>query len=132
MRKSLILAPMALALALASVLPAAAQVLPPPAATAEGSPAEAAHPAPPAPTPETASIRADFGGGRKVAVDCGTAALDACVAAALPVIEKVAAAEPVPGAPEDGGRGHGHGHGEAHGKDMKGKPWKPGETAPRG
>ena len=42
-----------------------------------------------------AEIRLDFGAGRKVGISCGEATIEACIASAMPLIEKVAATPPV-------------------------------------
>lgn len=93
MRKSLMLVPAAMAAALAAV-PLMAQETPA---------------APPAVHPQDgAEIRLDFGAGRKVAIDCGTATLDACIASAQPLIDKVASTPAVerPGMGWFGKEGH--------------------------
>jgi hypothetical protein len=108
------------ALALAAA-PLVAQDATPPAATAAGKPA-----------PDGASIRLDFGAGRMVKIDCGDAAIDACIAAATPLIDKVAATPAVEGWKGDHGKmGHGKrwhdmdghggkGHGKGKGRDGDG------------
>lgn len=50
---------------------------------------------PPPPPAPAASIKLDFGAGRKVDIKCGELAIEACIAAATPLIEKVATT-PVP------------------------------------
>ncbi|MGA0539738.1 hypothetical protein [Neotabrizicola sp. VNH66] len=88
-------------------------------AAATALPALAQDSAPPAPRAKTAELRVDFGGGRKVAIDCGDAALEACIAAATPLIDKVAATPVVEGKGGfhgKGERGHGKGHGKGDGK----------------
>lgn len=75
---------------------------PPPATPSAGKPAEA-------------GFKVDFGAGRSVRIDCGTTEIAACLTAAMPVIDKVAAAPPV-----DSGM-----MGKHHGKhDRAGKGWK--------
>lgn len=53
-----------------------------PVFAAEGAPAPAKAPA--------ASIKLDFGAGRRVHIACGDAGLQACIEAATPMIDKVA------------------------------------------
>lgn len=70
------------------------------------------------PPPHGASVRVDFGAGRKLHVDCGETALAECMAVVAPLADKVAATEPVvppmmrmrpegPGHDHDGPRGPG-------------------------
>lgn len=66
-----------------------------PAFAAEGSPTPSKVPA--------ASIKLDFGAGRRVQIACGEADLKACIEAARPVIDKVAA---TPAAKDGMGRHH--------------------------
>ena len=77
----------------AAALPAVAQDAPPPPA-------------------KSASIKLDFGAGRKVDIKCGEATLEACIAAATPMIEKVASTP----APHPIMRGHGWKRGDKAGE----------------
>lgn len=58
---------------------------------------------PPPPGPKAAQISLDFGAGRQIRIHCGDASLDACIASATPLIDKVAEARPFPG-PGFGGK----------------------------
>lgn len=57
--------------------------------------AQEAPAAPPAAKAAEAGFKVDFGAGRSVRIDCGATDISACLTAAQPVIDKVAATPPV-------------------------------------
>lgn len=82
----------------------------------------------PAPAAD-AGFRLDLGAGRSLRIDCGATAIDACLAAAGPVIDKLAATPPVMspmGGKGDMGKHGKKGHGKGHGKDHRGPEGKGG------
>lgn len=127
MQKNMILAATALVLALGAVTPVIAQqAAPAPEAAQAGDAPQPRSGEPRGPKgphgmrggPQSAEIRLNFGGGRMVGIDCGDAKIDACIAAAMPLIDKVASTEPVPFAPH-GMMGR---DGQHHGMEAKRKP----------
>lgn len=72
-------------------------------AVALGAPVFAQESAPAPVRAPAASIKLDFGAGRRVRIDCGEAALQACLETAKPVIDQVAS---TPVAKERMGRHH--------------------------
>ncbi|MFE3837994.1 hypothetical protein [Pseudogemmobacter sonorensis] len=128
-----------------TAVPAAALILG--ATVLAGLPASAQKP--PLPPVSGAKLKLDFGAGRSVSIDCGETAIEACIAAAAPLIEKVADSDPVAtarpaghGKFAKGMRGAGHGakdRAEARGSFGKDRPAadrpakeRPGRERPEG